>query len=70
MASNTINLLDEGGIHGCDCTKNIQNLCPLLPLGRLNAFLLGKQIDNNQLLLICPNNVWPVNVWADWVHNP
>ena len=63
MATNTINLLDEGGVQGCNCkckgTESIQNLCPLLLLLWLNAFSLGNQIKNNQLLLVCPNNVWP-----------
>ena len=63
MATDTINLPDEGGMQGCNCkckgTGSIQNLCPLLPLLWLNAFSLGNQIDNSQLLLVCPNNVWP-----------
>ena len=64
MATNTVNLLDEGGMQVCNCkckgTGSIHNLCPLLPLLWLNAFSLGNQIHNSQLLLVCPNNVWPV----------
>ena len=60
MATDTINLLDEGGIQGCSCklkgTESIQNLWMLRP----NAFWLGNQIHNSQLLVVCPNNVWPV----------
>ena len=66
MPDDNINLLDEGGMQGCNCkskgTKTIQNPCPL-PLLRLNAFSFGNQINNSQLLqllLVCPNNVWPV----------
>ena len=62
MATDTINLPDEGGMQGgkCKCkgTEGIQNLCPFLPLLWLNS--LGNQIHNSQLLLVCPNNVWPV----------
>ena len=36
------------------------NFCPLLPLLWLNAFSLGNQIHNSQILLVCPDNVWPV----------
>ena len=58
MATDTINLLDEGGMQGCNCkckgTESIQNLGPLLPLLWSNAFSLGNQIHNGQLLLICP----------------
>ena len=64
MATNTINLSDEGAMQGCDgkCkgTKSIQNLCPLLLQLWFNAFSLCNQIHNSQLLLVCPNNVWPV----------
>ena len=64
MATDTIHLPDEGGMQGCNgkCkgTGSMQNLCPLLLLLRLNAFSLGNQIHNNQLLLVCPKNVWPV----------
>ena len=63
MATITINLLDEGGMQGCNCkckgTKTIQKDCPLLPLLWLNAFSLGNQIHKSQLV-VCPNNVWPV----------
>ena len=63
MATDTINMPDEGGRHGCDCkckgTESIQNMCPLLPLLWLNSFSMGNQIHNSQLLLVCPNNVWP-----------
>ena len=63
MATDTINLLDEGGMQGCNCkckgTKSIRNLGPLLPLLWFNAISLGNQIHNSQLLLVCPNNVWP-----------
>ena len=63
MATETINLLDEGGMQECNCnykgTESIQNLCPLLPVLWSNAFSLGNQIHNKQLLLVCPNNVWP-----------
>ena len=45
MATNTINVLDEGGMQGCNCkckgTKSIQNLCPFLPLLWLNTFSLA-----------------------------
>ena len=61
MASDTINVPDAGGMHGCNrkCkgTKSLQKFCPLLPLLWLNAFSLGNQIYNNQLFLVCPNNV-------------
>ena len=64
MATDTLNLPDEGGMQGCKCkckgTKSIQNICPLLPLLWLNAFSLGNQIHNIQLPLVCPKNVWPV----------
>ena len=64
MATDTINLPDEGGMQGCNCkcksTESIQNLCPLLPLLWFNAFSLSNQIHNSQLLLVCRNNVWPV----------
>ena len=47
MATDTINLPNEGGMQGCNCkckgTESIQNLCPLLPLLCLNAFSLGNQ---------------------------
>ena len=78
MATDTINMPDEGGMQGCNCkcegTESIQNLCPLLPLLWLNAFLLGNHIQNGQLLLVCPNNVWPATqgvklkaeVFASW----
>ena len=56
MAIDTINLPDEGGCRGAIA----KNLCPLLPLLWLNAFSFGNQIHNSQLLLVCPNNVWPV----------
>ena len=54
MATNSIILLDEGGMQGCNCNCNgaetIQNLCPLLLLLWVNVFSLGNQIHNNQLL--------------------
>ena len=60
MATDTIKLLDEGGMQGCYCkckdTESIQNLWPLLPLLWSNAFSLSNQIYNSQLLLACPNN--------------
>ena len=65
MATDTIYLLGEGGMQGCNCkckgTESIQN--PLLPLLWFNAFSLGNQIHNSQLFLVCPNNVWPVTHW-------
>ena len=68
MATNTINLLDEGGMQGCNykCkgTESIQNLSPLLPLLWFNAFSLGNQIHNSQLLLVCHNSVWLVTHWV------
>ena len=61
MTTDTIKLLDEGGMQGCNCkckgTKSIQNLTLPLPLPWFNAFSLGNQIHNSQLLLVCPNNV-------------
>ena len=78
MATDTINLPDEGGMQGCNCkckgTENIQNLCPLFPLLWLNAFSFSNQIHNSQLLRVCRNNVWPVTqgaklkaeVFASW----
>ena len=64
MAIEIIILPDEGRIQGCNCrskgTKNIQKLRALLPLLWLNAFLLGNQIHNSLLLLVCPNNAWVV----------
>ena len=68
MATDNINLLDEGGMQGCNCkckgTESIQHLWPLLSLLWLNSFSLGNQIHNSQLLLVCPNNVWPVTHWV------
>ena len=37
---------------------------PLPPLLWLNAFSLGNQIYNSQLLLVSPDNVWPVRAFA------
>ena len=61
MATNTINLPDEGGMQRCNgkC-KGIPNGCPLLPLLWLNAFSLRHQSHNCQLLLVCPNTAWLV----------
>ena len=64
MATDTINLQDEGGMRTCNCkckgTESIKKNCPLLLLLWLDAFSLGNQIHNSQLLLAGPNNVWPV----------
>ena len=62
MATKTIILPDEGGMRGCKCkgTESIQKICSLLPLLWLNAFSFSNQIHNSQVLVVCPNNVWPV----------
>ena len=61
MATHLILLLDEGGIHACNCksktTKSTQKPPPLLPPLWCIAFLLGNQIPNGQLLHVCPNYV-------------
>ena len=66
MAFDTINLLDEDGMQGCNCkckgTESIPNICRLLEPLWSNTFSLRNQIHNNQLLLVCPNNVSPVGV--------
>ena len=65
MATDTINLPDAGGMRGRNCkcngTQSMQNICPLLRLLWLNDCSLGNQIHSSQLLLVCPNNVWPVS---------